>query len=70
MTEWRIAFDVTRRRPGCVNIQAALGGTVPGFAALFPSETWLTDVAGMRLYPVTAAQLPALVAMAERAVTR
>jgi len=66
---WRIAFSVERRRPGCVNVQAAMGGDVPGFAALFPAETWLVTTDGMRLYEVTPEQLTHLVAMAERAVS-
>lgn len=39
----RIVFSQSERRPGCVLLQAALGGTVPRavFLNLFPAETWL-----------------------------
>jgi len=51
----RIVFSPSRRRPGCVLLQAAMGGTVPSeeFHSLFPAETWLvapTD--DMAAYPI------------------
>ena len=51
----KIVFSPSQRRPGCVLLQAAMGGTVPpnDFSMLFPSETWLvapTD--DMAAYPV------------------
>ena len=51
----RIVFSPSRRRPGCVLLQAAMGGDVDSatFHKLFPAETWLvapTD--DMGAYPV------------------
>ena len=62
-----IAFNVEQRRPGCVIIQADMGGTVPDFTFHFPPHTWLLSPVGMRLYPISPEQLPQLVAMAEAA---
>lgn len=53
-----IAFHPELRRPGCVLIQAVLGGDAE-LIRRFPSETWLIGgeadgvMSGMRLYPVT-----------------
>lgn len=47
-----LAFSPSRRRPGCVLLQACLGGS-SALAQRFPTETWLlapTD--DMRVYPV------------------
>jgi hypothetical protein len=40
--KYLIAYDVETKRPGCVLLQAALGGTVPQsrFIELFPAECW------------------------------
>lgn len=40
----RIVFSPSKRRPGCVLLQAAYGGDVDPdkFHMLFPAETWLT----------------------------
>lgn len=38
-----IAYDTVRRRPGCVIIQAAMGGSGE-LANRFPAELWLTEV--------------------------
>lgn len=51
----RIVFSPSKRRPGCVLLQSAMGGDVPSeeFQQLFPAETWLihpTD--DMGAYPV------------------
>jgi hypothetical protein len=51
----RIVFSPAKRRPGCVLLQAAMGGTVPPgtFHLMFPAETWLlapTD--DMAAYPI------------------
>lgn len=67
----RIAFSVSLRRPGCVLVQAAFGGSVPGdvFQRLFPHETWLVSPTDdMRVYPVTEEQLAQLSRMASAAV--
>ena len=55
-----IVYDVKLRQPGCVLLQAIMGGTVPPslFHELFSNETWLlgpTD--DMKLYRVDEAQL-------------
>ena len=51
----KIVFSPSKRRPGCVLLQAALGGDVDSttFYRLFPTETWLvvpTD--DMAAYPI------------------
>ena len=58
-----IAYDCDLRRPGCVILQAALGGSTEA-AKRFPSETWLVaPTKGLKLYPVTSEQLDKLVEM-------
>ena len=67
----KIAFDTARRRPGCVLIQAALGGMNGArFHKLFPAETWLTDLGEgtMRLYQATDAELEKLSTIAKAAI--
>ncbi len=66
-----IVFDTVLLRPGCVLLQAALGGTTPSskFFALFPSETWLVSITpNMRCYRVTEPQLLRLQALACKVV--
>lgn len=63
-----IAYDLKKMRPGCVLIQAQMGGTVPNneFEMFFPVETWalvLTD--DMKLYEITEKQLDILSVMTE-----
>jgi len=43
MSKMALVFSMKERRPGCVLLQGAMGGTVPGelFQRLFPVETWL-----------------------------
>lgn len=61
-----IVYDAALKRPGCVLLQAAMGGDVPNFTKLFAAETWLTaPTPGMRAYPVTAEQLSQLVRITE-----
>lgn len=56
-----IAYDIERMQPGCVLVQAGLGGTVPNFSALFDSSTWLlAPTPAMRLYEVDENQLERL----------
>ena len=63
----RIAYDCELMRPGCVLLQAALGGDVAA-ANLFPAETWLlAPTEGLKLYPVTRKQLRELVRKTEHA---
>lgn len=65
----KIAYDAKLKRPGCVIIQAAMGGTVHDFAFKFPSETWLlSPTPDMRLYEVTEEQLKMLAQMSEASV--
>ncbi len=55
-----LAYDVTLRRPGCVLLQGAMGGTVPQekFLTLFKTESWLlAPTKDMKLYPTTPEQL-------------
>lgn len=65
---YRIAFDVETKRPGCVLIQATLGGTVPGhiFHELFPSETWQIYLGNCQVYNTTEEQLQQLSVMARK----
>ncbi len=59
---FRIAYDIKRMRPGCVLLQAALGGTVPRdlFNDLFPNEVWETGAGDMHVYTATRDQLEVL----------
>jgi hypothetical protein len=60
MNKFAIVYDVDERRPGCVLLQAALGGTVPPsrFGELFDAADWLlAPTPGMKLYRVTEEQL-------------
>ena len=70
MADYKIAFDCKLRRPGCVLIQAGLGGLSGAlFSDYFPEETWLlfpTD--DMAVYPVTEEQLAILSEMAKNAI--
>lgn len=48
-----IAYDLGQRRPGCVIVQAALGGSPGLVGRYFPSETWLLSPTNeMRVYPI------------------
>lgn len=65
MTTYAIAYDVKLRQPGCVLLQAVLGGTVPSelFHQLFDNSTWLfgpTD--DLKLYRATEADLRVIAA--------
>jgi hypothetical protein len=51
----KIVFSPSKGRPGCVLLQAAMGGDVPSavFHELFPAETWLVALTDdMAAYPV------------------
>lgn len=62
----KIAYDAVLKQPGCVLIQAVMGGNIPNFAALFPGESWLlSPTPDMKLYEVTEDQLKILVRMAQ-----
>lgn len=61
--EYRIAYDVSRCKVGCVLIQAALGGTVPSdlFHEYFGAgEAWTVNATGCQVYPIRKSQLPLL----------
>lgn len=56
-----LVFDKNTMRPGCVLIQAAMGGNVPDrlFNEHFPSEYWQVGIGdNMRRYHVTEEELP------------
>lgn len=58
---FRIAYDVTLRRPGCVLLQAVMGCAVPNFQLLFPSESWLVSPTDdMKAYRATREELDRL----------
>ena len=62
--EYRIAYDVKRRKVGCVLIQAGLG-TVPSklFYDYFGTgDAWTVDASGCQVYPIRKSQLPLLAA--------
>jgi hypothetical protein len=66
----KIVYDVTLMQPGCVLLQAALGGTVPRerFAQLFDTSSWLVaPTPDLQLYPVTEEQLEKLSTMTKKA---
>lgn len=77
---YAIAFSVKHKRPGCILIQAALGGSVPNrlFYDLFPAEVWIAGgeaecpggMADMKVYPATEQQLKSLSIMAAEATTQ
>jgi len=53
----RLAFDCTTKRPGCVLLQAALGGSSEA-AALFSTDLWLlAPTPEFKVYPVRDAQM-------------
>lgn len=68
--QFRIAYDTALKRPGCVLIQAVLGG-IDGwaFTSRFPVETWLlAPTPDMHVYAVTEAQLDRLAEITARAM--
>lgn len=61
----RIAFDIKLMRPGCVLIQAGMGGD-PAAANRFDSRLWLTDITpDMAVYDLVGDQLERLVRKVE-----
>jgi len=77
---YRIAFSVKYKRPGCILLQAAMGGTVPDevFHRLFPAEVWIAGgerecpggMASLQVYPATPDQLKSLSIMAAAATAQ
>jgi hypothetical protein len=56
-----VVYDLKLRKPGCVLLQAAMGGTVPNDT--FPPTCWLTELTpDMKAYSITDEQLEELVA--------
>ena len=63
--EYRIAYDVTHCKVGCVLIQATLGGTVPSdlyYRYFGADEAWTVSARGCQVYPIRKSQLPILAA--------
>ncbi len=72
-TTYSIAYDCDLRRPGCVLLQAAMGGTVPTnlFGALFDAANWIiAPTPGLKLYPVSENQLRLLSEMSPAEVSQ
>lgn len=69
---YRLAFNIEKRRPGCVLIQAAMGGDVPDalFYDLFPAETWEVGASGMQVFESTEEQLRQASRIARETVRR
>ena len=62
--EYQIAYDVERRKVGCVLIQAILG-TVPSklFHDYFGNgDAWTVDASGCQVFRIRRSQLPLLAA--------
>lgn len=62
----KIAYDTVLKRPGCVLLQASMGGDTH-LAQLFETKYWLvfpTD--NLQVYEVTEEQLEKLVRITER----
>lgn len=61
-----LAYDMRLRRPGCVLLQAAMGGD-SHLAQRFPVESWLlAPTPDLKVFSVTEEQLQILIARAER----
>lgn len=59
----RIVFDCKLIRPGCVILQAGMGGD-PALAHVFPVETWLVHpTPDMKVYELDDIQLQKLIEM-------
>jgi hypothetical protein len=67
----RIMFDAKLKRPGCVLLQAAIGGEFGArFHRLFPTESWLTKpTPDMRVYLATDEELEKLGEIVRRAMS-
>lgn len=58
-----LAYDIEKRKVGCVLLQAALGGD-PEIAKRIPNEDWVIDrTEGLRVYQLSDADVENLVAM-------
>ena len=58
---YAIIYDTVERRPGCVLLQAALGGNVPNFEGWFDVHSWLVDLTpNMKRLPITLEKMPKL----------
>lgn len=60
-----LAYDMKLRRPGCVIVQAGMGGD-PRIAEKFPTKSWLlAPTSAMKVYRLTDVQLAQAVELAE-----
>lgn len=58
----KIAYDIKLMKPGCVLLQAAMGGR-PSLADEFPTELWLlAPTPDLKVYPITPRDFRLLVA--------
>lgn len=63
----RVAFDTVLMRPGCVLLQAAMGGSVE-FAKACPTDSWLLHpTPDLKVYPLEDWQIPVLIEKVKRA---
>lgn len=70
MSKHRIIYDLVLKRPECVLLQAAMGGSVH-VANLFPNDVWLlAPTPNMRGYEVTDRELAILVDVAKLQVEK
>jgi len=57
-----IAYDVKLMRPGCVLLQAVMGGTVPNEKLMRMLDHWLlSPTPDLRLYPYAESELDQLI---------
>lgn len=66
---YALVYDLDLLRPGCVLLQAALGGTVPPavFSDLFDAADWiLGPTPGLKLYQVTQPELEIIASKTKR----
>jgi hypothetical protein len=61
MKKYRLLYDVTLMRPGCVLLQAMAGGTVDGLTLQCIGEWLLAPTPDMKLYTATDELLDMLV---------
>lgn len=65
----KIAYDAALKKPGCVLLQAVMGGTVPPskFHECFDAADWLlAPTPDLRVYEVTEEQLRKLTEITKR----
>lgn len=63
-----IAYDTVLKRPGCVVVQAGMGGSSSIVSQHFDAVDWLTyPTPDMKLFPTTEEQIPTLVEITRQA---